>query len=80
MHFTDKTRLNVYIVFVCVWFRRMNAYGCLATGQEEGLIEIVLDADTIANIQKKNAGLAVTAAFKKDSLWKWLHEGKDAKR
>ena len=59
---------------------RMNAYGCLATGQDEGFIEIVLDSATIANIQKKNAGLAVTAAFKKDGLWKWLHEGKDSHR
>ena len=50
----------------------MNAYGCLATGHEEGLIEIVLNSDTIANIQKKHSTLSLSAAFNKEGLYKWL--------
>ena len=30
----------------------MNAYGCVATGFEQGMIEVVRPAETIANLQK----------------------------
>ena len=32
---------------------RMNPYGCLSTGAQVGMIEVVLSASTIAKIQKK---------------------------
>lgn len=49
---------------------RMNPYGCISTGNRVGLIEVVLNADTIANIQKEKG--AFPSAFKKESLLSWL--------
>lgn len=48
----------------------MSPYGCISTGDEEGMIEVVLNSDTVANITK-NAGGA-TAAFKEDTIANWL--------
>jgi phosphatidylinositol-4,5-bisphosphate 3-kinase len=36
------------------------------------LIEVVLDADTIANIQKEKGVTKVTATFERGSLLAWL--------
>jgi len=41
-----------------------------STGNEEGMIEVVLNSETLANITK-NAGGA-TAAFKEDTLANWM--------
>lgn len=51
---------------------RMNPYGCISTGNRVGLIEVVLNADTIANIQKEKGTTKVTATFEKGSLLAWL--------
>jgi hypothetical protein len=46
----------------------MNPYGCIATGREEGMIEIVTPSMTISKIQKWfNKG-----AFAKEALYEWL--------
>ncbi|KPL97520.1 phosphatidylinositol 3-kinase catalytic subunit-like protein [Sarcoptes scabiei] len=52
---------------------RMTPYRCISVEHCVGLIEVVLDADTIANIQKKK-GAAAIAAFKKGSLLAWLRD------
>ncbi len=52
---------------------RMNPYRCISTDHNVGLIEVVLNADTIANIQKEKAVSAI-AAFKKGSLLAWLKD------
>jgi len=49
---------------------RMLPYGCIATGEGVGMIEVVLDADTASNIQKAIGG--ANAAFQKEPLLKWL--------
>ncbi|XP_048097198.1 phosphatidylinositol 4,5-bisphosphate 3-kinase catalytic subunit delta isoform isoform X1 [Alosa alosa] len=51
---------------------RMVPYGCLSTGNKTGLIEVVKNSDTIANIQLYNSTSAATAAFNKDALLNWL--------
>ncbi|KAK5619422.1 Phosphatidylinositol 4,5-bisphosphate 3-kinase catalytic subunit delta isoform [Crenichthys baileyi] len=51
---------------------RMIPYGCLSTGNKSGLIEIVKNSDTIANIQRNSSNSAATAAFNKDALLNWL--------
>ncbi|XP_037540167.1 phosphatidylinositol 4,5-bisphosphate 3-kinase catalytic subunit delta isoform isoform X2 [Nematolebias whitei] len=51
---------------------RMIPYGCLSTGNKTGLIEIVKNSDTIANIQRNCSNSAATAAFNKDALLNWL--------
>lgn len=54
--------------------RRIVPYGCLATGDRAGLIEVVSSADTIANIQLTSSNMAAAAAFNKDALLNWLKE------
>ncbi|XP_075459685.1 phosphatidylinositol 4,5-bisphosphate 3-kinase catalytic subunit delta isoform [Ascaphus truei] len=51
---------------------RMTPYGCLSTGDKTGLIEVVMQSDTIANIQRNKSNMAATAAFNKDALLNWL--------
>lgn len=52
---------------------KMSPYRCISTDDKVGLIEVVLDANTIANIQREKAGLAI-AAFRRASLFEWLEE------
>lgn len=49
----------------------MNCYGCISTGDGVGMIEVVLNAETIASIYIK-AGGATAALFKHDTLANWL--------
>jgi phosphatidylinositol kinase/protein kinase (PI-3 family) len=49
----------------------LSPYGCIATGNDEGMIEVVLGADTMANITK-NAGGAKAALFREDPLANWI--------
>lgn len=51
---------------VCIF--RMNPYGCISTDHRVGLIEVVLNAETIANIQKEKGMFSATSAFRKGSL------------
>jgi len=52
---------------------RLNAYGCVATGDELGMIEIVLNSATTASINK-DAGKGAKAVLYKDTLKKWLQK------
>jgi len=49
-------------------------YDCVSTGYMEGMIEVVQNADTIANIMNEYSGAA--AALSKDPLKKWLENNK----
>nr|CAD7257042.1 unnamed protein product [Timema shepardi] len=53
---------------------KMNPYGCISTEHRVGLIEVVLNAETIANIQKEKGMFSATSAFRKGSLLAWLKE------
>ncbi|XP_030073072.1 phosphatidylinositol 4,5-bisphosphate 3-kinase catalytic subunit beta isoform isoform X2 [Microcaecilia unicolor] len=53
---------------------RIVPYGCLATGDRSGLIEVVSAAETIADIQLNSSNVAAAAAFNKDALLNWLKE------
>ncbi|XP_072428909.1 phosphatidylinositol 4,5-bisphosphate 3-kinase catalytic subunit beta isoform isoform X1 [Chiloscyllium punctatum] len=57
---------------------RIVPYGCLATGDKSGVIQVVSAAETIANIQLTNSNVAATAAFNKDALLNWLKEKNSA--
>jgi phosphatidylinositol-4,5-bisphosphate 3-kinase catalytic subunit alpha/beta/delta len=50
----------------------LTPYRCVATGDEMGMIETVLNSETTANIQKNAAGIA--GAFKQTPLANWLTE------
>lgn len=45
-------------------------YGCISTGHNIGMIEIVRNAATIAAVQRSHGG--TTAAFRNDALFEWL--------
>lgn len=49
---------------------RMNPYGCISTDNKIGLIEVVLNAVTIANIQKANG--MIQGAFRRGTLLAWF--------
>lgn len=51
---------------------RLNPYGCLPTGHNEGLIEIVTKASTLATIQRAYSDIKLKAAFNKQCLYQWL--------
>lgn len=51
---------------------QLNAYGCIATGDEVGMIEVVLNAMTTAAIT--NAAGGATAAFRDDPIDNWIRE------
>lgn len=50
---------------------RMNPYGCLSTGDQVGMIEVVLNASTIAKVQKKRGA---KGALDKKIMYQWLKE------
>jgi len=49
---------------------RMLPYGCISTGNEVGMIEVVLNAETVSNIQQAYGGS--TAAFRDTPLQEWI--------
>ncbi|XP_017779858.1 PREDICTED: phosphatidylinositol 4,5-bisphosphate 3-kinase catalytic subunit delta isoform [Nicrophorus vespilloides] len=51
---------------------RMNPYKCISTEYRIGMIEVVLNAETIANIQKERVMFSATSPFRKESLLDWL--------
>ena len=51
----------------------MIPYGCLSTGDQIGMIEVVLNANTVAKIQKEKGGGA-KGAFDKTTLYQFLRE------
>ncbi|XP_068136641.1 phosphatidylinositol 4,5-bisphosphate 3-kinase catalytic subunit beta isoform isoform X2 [Hyperolius riggenbachi] len=62
---------------------RIVPYGCLATGDRCGMIEVVSAAATIADIQLDSSNLAAAAAFNKDALLNYIKEnnaGEDLER
>lgn len=72
-HFiSDELSLNRSQQCYCRPTPRMIPYGCLSTGNKMGLIEVVKNSDTIANIQRNSSNSAATAAFNKDALLNWL--------
>ena len=48
---------------------QMNPYGCLSTGDEVGMLEVVMNSQTIAKIQG-----GMRAALADDPIDKWLHQ------
>ena len=71
----DVLTLQVIKIFDKLWKKEgldllLKPYGCIATGDEIGMIEVVKNADTTANINKAAGG--TKAVLKEDTLTKWL--------
>lgn len=58
---------------ICNSFR-MYHYGCLATGNNNGFIEVVQKAETIANIQKNLYGGGPKLTWDNRLLHAWLKD------
>lgn len=46
----------------------MNPYNCISLADRAGMIEVVLNAETIANIQKDKGVFSATSPFRKGSI------------
>ncbi len=73
----DMITLQLLKLMDSLWLKNgldlnLTCYECLATGESQGLIEIVLDSDTVSNIQVKSGGSS--AAFRDQPLADWLRQ------
>ncbi|KAG7497656.1 phosphatidylinositol 4,5-bisphosphate 3-kinase catalytic subunit gamma isoform [Solea senegalensis] len=73
----DMLILQILLIMESIWETEsldlcLLPYGCISTGNRIGMIEIVKDATTIANIQQSVVGS--TGAFKDEILYQWLRE------
>merc|ERR1711997_52177 len=74
----DMLTLQVIAIMDTIWHRegmdlRMMPYNCLATGSQVGMIEVVRNAVTIHQIQKK-AGIKGALHADSTQLFKWIKE------
>ncbi|CAH1115059.1 unnamed protein product [Psylliodes chrysocephalus] len=75
----DMLTLQMIKIMDRLWKRegldlRMNLYGCISLEHRVGMIEVVLNAETIANIQKEKGMFTATAAFRKGPILAWLKD------
>ncbi|CAG5109135.1 5-bisphosphate 3-kinase catalytic subunit beta isoform (Mus musculus) [Cotesia congregata] len=80
----DMLTLQMFKIMDKLWKEegldfRMNLYNCISTDHKTGMIEVVLNAETIANIQKEKNIFSATAAFKCGSLIAWLKDHNSTK-
>ncbi|XP_067110776.1 phosphatidylinositol 4,5-bisphosphate 3-kinase catalytic subunit gamma isoform isoform X1 [Osmerus mordax] len=73
----DMLILQILLIMESIWEEEsldlsLLPYGCISTGNKIGMIEIVKDATTIANIQQSVVGS--TGAFKDEILHQWLRD------
>uniref|UniRef100_A0A3P8XZM4 Phosphatidylinositol 4,5-bisphosphate 3-kinase catalytic subunit gamma isoform n=2 Tax=Esox lucius TaxID=8010 RepID=A0A3P8XZM4_ESOLU len=73
----DMLVLQTLVVMDSIWQEKslglnLVPYGCISTGHNIGMIEIVRDAVTIAAVQRIQGG--TNGAFKNDALFNWLKE------
>ncbi|XP_040009152.1 phosphatidylinositol 4,5-bisphosphate 3-kinase catalytic subunit gamma isoform [Xiphias gladius] len=71
----DMLVIQTLVVMDSIWQEKsldlnLVPYGCISTGHNIGMIEIVRNAATIAAVQRNHRG--TTAAFRNDALFEWL--------
>ncbi|XP_068454011.1 phosphatidylinositol 4,5-bisphosphate 3-kinase catalytic subunit gamma isoform [Clinocottus analis] len=71
----DMLIIQTLVVMESIWQEKsldlnLVPYGCISTGYNIGIIEIVRNAVTIAAVQWSQGG--TSAAFKNDALFEWL--------
>eukprot|EP00750_Incisomonas_marina_P031094 INCI7705.8.p1 GENE.INCI7705.8~~INCI7705.8.p1 ORF type:complete len:785 (-),score=146.41 INCI7705.8:448-2802(-) len=76
----DSLTLQLLKVMEQIWMQqdmdlKMKPYGCVSTGKNLGLIEVVPDSATISSIQRKHGTMA--GAWKKIPLRDWLETKAD---
>eukprot|EP00003_Mantamonas_plastica_P025114 TRINITY_DN484_c0_g1_i2.p1 TRINITY_DN484_c0_g1~~TRINITY_DN484_c0_g1_i2.p1 ORF type:complete len:1321 (+),score=469.87 TRINITY_DN484_c0_g1_i2:3-3965(+) len=73
----DKLTLSLMRIMEEIWLENdldldLTLYDCVATGDEEGMLKVVLNASTTAQISREEAGLK--GAFLETPLANWLKE------
>ncbi|XP_028265652.1 phosphatidylinositol 4,5-bisphosphate 3-kinase catalytic subunit gamma isoform [Parambassis ranga] len=71
----DMLVIQTLVVMDSIWQEKsldlnLIPYGCISTGHNIGMIEIVRNAMTIAGVQRSHGG--TTGAFRNDALFEWL--------
>ncbi|XP_071396359.1 phosphatidylinositol 4,5-bisphosphate 3-kinase catalytic subunit gamma isoform [Centroberyx affinis] len=71
----DMLVIQTLVVMDSIWQEKsldlnLIPYGCISTGHNIGMIEIVRNAMTIAAVQRSQGG--TTGAFRNDALFDWL--------
>ncbi|XP_049437828.1 phosphatidylinositol 4,5-bisphosphate 3-kinase catalytic subunit gamma isoform [Epinephelus fuscoguttatus] len=71
----DMLVIQTLVVMDSIWQEKsldlnLIPYGCISTGHNIGMIEIVRDAATIAAVQRNHGG--TNGAFRNDALFEWL--------
>ncbi|XP_037627644.1 phosphatidylinositol 4,5-bisphosphate 3-kinase catalytic subunit gamma isoform [Sebastes umbrosus] len=71
----DMLIIQALVVMDSIWQEKsldlnLIPYGCISTGHNIGMIEIVRNAVTIASVQRSHGG--TTGAFRNDALFEWL--------
>jgi len=74
----DMLTLQVIAIMDSIWNRegmdlRMMPYNCLATGSQVGMIEVVRNAVTVHQIQKR-AGMVAALQLDSSQLYKWIRD------
>ena len=54
----------------CFFFFRLNPYNCISMEYEVGMIEVVDEAETVANIQKQSALFNAASTISKANLFR----------
>jgi len=79
----DMVTLQLFKAMQTLWFQnglnvKMSLYKVLCTGREEGMLEMVTNAETFANIHVKEGG-ALNQLFSKGSIKNWIEKNCNSK-
>ena len=79
----DMVTLQLFKAMQTLWFQnglnvKMSLYKVLCTGREEGMLEMVTNAETLANIHVKEGG-ALNQLFSKGSIKNWIEKNCNSK-
>ena len=74
----DMVTLQLFKAMQTVWFEnglnvKMSLYKVLCTGNQQGMLEMVTNAETLANIHVKGGG-AINQFFSKNSIKNWIEK------
>ena len=80
----DMVTLQLFKAMQTVWFEnglniKMSLYKVLCTGNQEGMLEMVTNAETLASIHVKEGG-AISQLFSKSGIKNWIDKNCSSKK
>ena len=75
----DIVTLQLFKIMQTLWYKnhlylKMSIYNVISTGDQEGMLEMVTNSATVAQIHKEQGG--ALQSFKKDSIKNWINNNK----